>query len=212
MLVLLAPFPLSFPCVSCADDLCSAMPLCPWPSQYHGLLSGSLTLYDPFPHDVDEQHQDTPFMVNRRWAGHSSQHHLHLLLWSWICTSTKWHTASLSATVSRWTRWCMSTQFFGVGRNEGHHLFKMWDELVRFQEGGDYWLAFHCKSMKEIWGVGGREVRIWRAATSWVVLVSGSVATAMTSSWLIVIALADCSCSLAGNQLWLQSSYDYGYW
>ncbi|KAI0067961.1 WD40 repeat-like protein [Artomyces pyxidatus] len=56
-----------------------------------------------------------------------------------------------------------SAQLLGVGGNEGVrvHAHKSWEELVRFEEGGDISdLVFGAQS-KEIWGTSGREVRIW---------------------------------------------------
>jgi len=56
-----------------------------------------------------------------------------------------------------------SAQYLGVAGNDGVRVFahKSWDELVRFEEGGDVSdLAFGLQG-KEIWGASGREVRIW---------------------------------------------------
>jgi pre-mRNA-processing factor 19 len=56
-----------------------------------------------------------------------------------------------------------SAQLLGVAGNEGARIFahKTWEELIRFEEGGEVVdLAFGTEG-KELWGVTGREVRIW---------------------------------------------------
>lgn len=56
-----------------------------------------------------------------------------------------------------------SAQLLGVAGSEGIRVFahKTWEELVKFEEAGEVVdLAFGAGG-KEIWGVGGREVRIW---------------------------------------------------
>jgi pre-mRNA-processing factor 19 len=57
----------------------------------------------------------------------------------------------------------MSAQFLGVAGNEGARVFahKTWEELVRFEEGGDVADIVFGEQAKEIWGASGREVRIW---------------------------------------------------
>ena len=56
-----------------------------------------------------------------------------------------------------------SAQFLGVAGNEGVRVFahKTWDELVRFEEGGEVSDLVFGPHGKEIWGASGREVRIW---------------------------------------------------
>ncbi|KAH7927406.1 nuclear matrix protein NMP200 [Leucogyrophana mollusca] len=56
-----------------------------------------------------------------------------------------------------------SAQYLGVAGNEGVRVFahKSWDELVRFEEGGDVSDLVFGEQGKEIWGTSGREVRIW---------------------------------------------------
>lgn len=56
-----------------------------------------------------------------------------------------------------------SAQYLGVAGNEGVRIFahKTWDELVRFEEGGDVSDLVFGPQGKEIWGSSGREVRIW---------------------------------------------------
>ncbi|TFY80184.1 hypothetical protein EWM64_g3824 [Hericium alpestre] len=56
-----------------------------------------------------------------------------------------------------------SAQLLGVAGSEGVRVYahKSWEELVRFEEGGETSdLAFGAQS-KEIWGASGRDVRIW---------------------------------------------------
>jgi len=56
-----------------------------------------------------------------------------------------------------------SAQLLGVAGTEGLRVFahKSWEELVRFEEGGEVSdFAFGSRS-KEIWGANGRDVRIW---------------------------------------------------
>ncbi|KAA1468483.1 WD40 repeat-like protein [Dentipellis sp. KUC8613] len=58
-----------------------------------------------------------------------------------------------------------SAQLLGVAGSEGLRVFahKSWEELVRFEEGGEVSaFAFGAQS-KEIWGASGRDVRIWGA-------------------------------------------------
>jgi pre-mRNA-processing factor 19 len=56
-----------------------------------------------------------------------------------------------------------SAQFLGVAGSEGVRLFahKTWEELVRFEEAGEVVDLVFGESGKEIWGVSGRDVRIW---------------------------------------------------
>lgn len=56
-----------------------------------------------------------------------------------------------------------SAQFFGVAGNEGGRAYahKTWEELVRFEEGGEISALAFGHLGKEVWGVTGREVRIW---------------------------------------------------
>lgn len=56
-----------------------------------------------------------------------------------------------------------SAQFLGVGGNEGVRVFahRTWEELVRFEEGGDISDMVFGEQGKEIWGASGREIRIW---------------------------------------------------
>lgn len=59
-----------------------------------------------------------------------------------------------------------SANFFGVAGSEGVRVFahKTWDELVRFEEASDVLDLAFAASGKEIWGVSGRDVRIWGLA------------------------------------------------
>jgi len=59
-----------------------------------------------------------------------------------------------------------SAQLLGVAGNEGMRVFahKSWEELVRFEEGGEVADFVFGADGKEIWGVSGRDVRIWGTA------------------------------------------------
>lgn len=56
-----------------------------------------------------------------------------------------------------------SAQYLGIAGNEGARVFahKSWEELVRFEEGGDVSAMEFGDQGKEIWGASGREIRIW---------------------------------------------------
>lgn len=56
-----------------------------------------------------------------------------------------------------------SAQYFGVAGSEGGRVFahKTWEELVRLEEGGEMADIAFGQLGKEVWGVTGREVRIW---------------------------------------------------
>lgn len=57
----------------------------------------------------------------------------------------------------------LSAQLLGVAGSEGARIFahKSWEELVRFEEGGEVSDFVFGAEGKEIWGATGREVRIW---------------------------------------------------
>lgn len=57
----------------------------------------------------------------------------------------------------------VSAQYFGVAGNEGGRVYahKTWEELVQFEEGGEMSDIAFGELGKEVWGVTGREVRIW---------------------------------------------------
>ncbi|KAI0823085.1 nuclear matrix protein NMP200 [Trametes gibbosa] len=59
-----------------------------------------------------------------------------------------------------------SAGFLGVAGNEGLRVFahKTWEELARFEEGGEVADFVFGADGKEIWGATGREVRIWGVA------------------------------------------------
>ncbi|KAI0336175.1 nuclear matrix protein NMP200 [Cubamyces sp. BRFM 1775] len=61
----------------------------------------------------------------------------------------------------------VSAGFLGVAGNEGLRVFahKTWEELARFEEGGEVADFAFGQDGKEIWGVTGREVRVWGAAS-----------------------------------------------
>jgi pre-mRNA-processing factor 19 len=56
-----------------------------------------------------------------------------------------------------------SGRVFGVAGSEGARVYahKSWEELVRFEEGGEVTDLVFGEQGQEIWGVAGREVRIW---------------------------------------------------
>jgi len=56
-----------------------------------------------------------------------------------------------------------SAQLLAVAGNEGVRVFahKTWEELVRFEEGGEVSDLVFGENGKEIWGTSGRDVRIW---------------------------------------------------
>ena len=59
-----------------------------------------------------------------------------------------------------------SAGFLAVAGSEGLRVFanKSWEELARFEEGGEVTDVVFGALGKEIWGVTGREVRIWGSA------------------------------------------------
>ncbi|KAI0793279.1 nuclear matrix protein NMP200 [Abortiporus biennis] len=56
-----------------------------------------------------------------------------------------------------------SAQLLGVAGSEGLRVFahKSWEELARFEEGGEISDFVFGQQGKEIWGASGRDVRIW---------------------------------------------------
>ncbi|KAL4257300.1 Pre-mRNA-processing factor 19 [Pleurotus pulmonarius] len=60
-------------------------------------------------------------------------------------------------------RYDPSAQFFGIAGSEGLRILahKTWEELVKFEEAGDVADLAFGENGKEVWGVSGREVRIW---------------------------------------------------
>lgn len=59
-----------------------------------------------------------------------------------------------------------SANFLGIAGNEGLRIVahKSWEELARFEEGGEVSDVVFGAEGKEVWGVTGREVRIWGPA------------------------------------------------
>ncbi|TFK57622.1 nuclear matrix protein NMP200 [Heliocybe sulcata] len=57
----------------------------------------------------------------------------------------------------------LSAQLLGVAGSEGARVYahKSWEELARFEEGGEVTDLVFGHQGKEIWGVSGREVRVW---------------------------------------------------
>lgn len=60
-------------------------------------------------------------------------------------------------------RYDYSAQLLGIAGNEGLRVFahKSWEELVRFEEGGEVVDFAFGENAQEFWGVTGRDVRIW---------------------------------------------------
>ena len=56
-----------------------------------------------------------------------------------------------------------SAQLLSVAGNEGVRIFahKSWEELVRLEEGGEVVDLAFGENSQEIWGISGRDVRIW---------------------------------------------------
>ncbi|KAF9642401.1 WD40 repeat-like protein [Thelephora ganbajun] len=56
-----------------------------------------------------------------------------------------------------------SAQLLGVMGNEGARIYahRSWEELIRFEEGGEVVDLAYGEQGQEIWGVSGRDVRIW---------------------------------------------------
>jgi len=56
-----------------------------------------------------------------------------------------------------------SAQLLGVTGNEGVRIYahKSWEELARFEEGGEVVDLAYGEQGREIWGISGRDVRIW---------------------------------------------------
>lgn len=61
-----------------------------------------------------------------------------------------------------------SAQFLGVAGSGGATVFahKTWDEVVKFNEGNEVVDLQFAKDGQEVWGVSGREVRIWGVGES----------------------------------------------
>jgi len=59
-----------------------------------------------------------------------------------------------------------SAQLLGVTGNEGVRIYahKSWEELARFEEGGEVVDLAYGEQGREIWGISGRDVRIWGLA------------------------------------------------
>lgn len=113
--------------------------------------------------------ESTPFTVNCLSFSENGYHllapnsHSSLAIWD-LRKQKAAHSISLgdSFKVNK-VLYDTSAQYLGVAGNDGVRVFahKTWDELVRFEEGGDVSdLAFGLQG-KEIWGASGREVRIW---------------------------------------------------
>ncbi|KAF8649897.1 hypothetical protein AX16_005656 [Volvariella volvacea WC 439] len=113
--------------------------------------------------------EGTPFTVHTLSF---SENGYHLLAPSSLSSVSIWdlrktrtvHTISLGDDFKVNKVLCdFSAQFLGIAGSQGARVYahKTWEELVRFEEGGDMSdLAFGDQG-KEIWGATGREVRVW---------------------------------------------------
>ena len=62
-----------------------------------------------------------------------------------------------------------SAQLLGITGNEGARIYthKSWEELTRFEEGGEVVSLAYGERGREIWGVSGRDVRSLSCPLSW---------------------------------------------
>lgn len=114
-------------------------------------------------------HESTPFTVNTLSFSENGYHLLapdslsSLAIWD-LRKQKAAHSISLGENFKiNKVLYDTSAQYLGVAGNEGVRVFahKSWDELVRFEEGGDVSDLVFGPQGKEIWGASGREVRIW---------------------------------------------------
>lgn len=113
--------------------------------------------------------EGTPFTVN---SLSFSENGYHLLAPNSLSSLAVWDLRKQKAAVSiplgdgfkvNRVLYDTSAQYLGVAGNEGVRVFahKTWDELVRFEEGGEVTDLVFGPHGKEIWGSSGREVRVW---------------------------------------------------
>lgn len=113
--------------------------------------------------------ESTPFTVN---SLSFSENGYHLLAPNSLSSVAIWDLRKQKATHSialgdnfkvNKVLYDYSAQFLGVAGNEGVRVFahKSWEELARFEEGGEVSDFVFGPHSKEIWGASGREVRIW---------------------------------------------------
>ncbi|KAG8991093.1 hypothetical protein FRB90_001467 [Tulasnella sp. 427] len=143
-----------------------------------GTLSSTIQIYDirsqTFVASLGPEEVATPFAVNTLSFSENGYHLAapdgtsSVAIWDLrkqkAATSINLN-ASATYKINR-IRYDPSAQWFGVAGNLDARIIahKTWEELVRFEEGGEVVdLAFGGLG-KEIWGVGGREVRIWGSA------------------------------------------------
>ncbi|KAG9044474.1 hypothetical protein FS837_008092 [Tulasnella sp. UAMH 9824] len=146
-----------------------------------GTLSSTIQIYDirsqSFVASLGSEEAATPFAVNTLSFSENGYHLAapdgtsSVAIWDLrkqkTVTSINLSTTDANATykINR-IRYDPSAQWFGVAGNHDARIIahKTWEELVRFEEGGEVVdLAFGGLG-KEVWGVSGREVRIWGSA------------------------------------------------
>ena len=74
------------------------------------------------------------------------------------------HSIALGDGVAlRDVRYDFGAQLLAVAASDGVrvHAHKSWEELARFEEGGEAVAVAWGEKSKELWGVSGRDVRIW---------------------------------------------------
>ena len=113
--------------------------------------------------------EGVPFTVNTLCF---SENGYHLLAPSSLSSLTIWDLRKVRAAHSinlgdgfktHKVAYDLSAQLLGVAGNEGLRVYahKSWEELVRFEEGGEVVDFAFGEKGQEIWGVSGRDVRIW---------------------------------------------------
>lgn len=114
----------------------------------------------------------SPFTVNTLSI---SENGYHLLAPSSLSSVAIWDLRKLSVAESidlgesfkvNKVLYDFSANLLGVAGNEGLRVLKhkTWDELIRFEEGGEVLDFVFGPQGREIWGASGREVRIWGAS------------------------------------------------
>ncbi|KAF9498107.1 WD40 repeat-like protein [Pleurotus eryngii] len=113
--------------------------------------------------------ESSPFTVNTLSF---SENGYHLCAPNSLSSAAIWDLRKQKATASiplgdgfkiNRIRYDPSAQFFGIAGSEGLRILahKTWEELAKFEEAGDVADLAFGENGKEVWGVSGREVRIW---------------------------------------------------
>ncbi|KAJ7139724.1 WD40-repeat-containing domain protein [Mycena epipterygia] len=138
-----------------------------------GTPSSKIHIYDirtgTFAAILDPPEGATPFTVN---SLSFSENGYHLLAPNSLSSVAIWdlrkrktaHTIDLGENFKvNKVVYDTSAQFLGVAGSQGARVFahKSWEELARFEEGGEMSDFVFGVQGKEIWGATGREVRIW---------------------------------------------------